>query len=80
MAFTLHNLANYAEHQEIVYRELEEIFGNIDRIPNMDDLNQMVYLEQCIKESMRMYPSIPMIARKLGEDVIVGKHIFNKAI
>lgn len=33
----------------------------------------MTYLEQCIKEALRLFPSVPVFARKLGEDVSLGK-------
>ena len=39
----------------------------------MRDLNEMKYLECCIKEAMRLYPSVPVIARKIGEDISIGK-------
>lgn len=35
----------------------------------MQDLREMRYLEMCIKETLRLYPSVPVIARKLGEEV-----------
>jgi cytochrome P450 family 4 len=39
----------------------------------MKDLNEMKYLECCIKEALRLYPSVPVIARKIGEDIQIGK-------
>ena len=34
----------------------------------MDDLSKMNYLEWCIKESLRLYPSVPWYGRALTED------------
>jgi cytochrome P450 family 4 len=38
----------------------------------MKELGEMRYLECCIKEALRLYPSVPLIARKLKEDIQIG--------
>lgn len=35
----------------------------------MAAVQRMNYLEQCIKETLRLYPSVPFIARKVNEDL-----------
>lgn len=34
----------------------------------------MKYLELAIKEALRLYPPVPMIARKVREDVNISKY------
>lgn len=73
VAFTLALLARHKDIQAKCCQELNGIFRrNENRLPTMDDLGQMKYLEQCIKESLRLYPSVPLLARKIGEEVKVG--------
>jgi cytochrome P450 len=38
----------------------------------MKDLSEMKYLERVVKESLRIYPSVPFFSRLLKEDVEIG--------
>nr|CAD7411474.1 unnamed protein product [Timema cristinae] len=74
LAFLLILLAKHPDILTKVRREAEEILGNSKRAPTLVELQDMKYLEQCIKETLRLYPSIPVLGRKLSEDVVMGKH------
>ncbi|XP_022918199.2 cytochrome P450 4C1-like [Onthophagus taurus] len=69
VTFTLMLLASYKDVQEKVCEELKDILNETKRDFNMEDLNEMKYLERVIKESLRLYPSVPFIGRVLSEDI-----------
>lgn len=58
--------------------ELDLIFGDSQRSPDASDVRRMIYLEQCIRETMRLYPVVPGIMRTLGEDVRAGNFLLPK--
>ncbi|CAG9788743.1 unnamed protein product [Diatraea saccharalis] len=68
IAYTLVLLGVYQDAQENVYREQESIFGNSMREATREDLQKMNYLERVIKESMRLYTVVPIIARNIDKD------------
>ncbi|XP_002034036.2 probable cytochrome P450 4aa1 [Drosophila sechellia] len=74
VAFTLFLLTQNPECQDRCVLELATIFEDSNRAPTMTDLHEMRYMEMCIKEALRLYPSVPLIARKLGEEVRLAKH------
>lgn len=60
--------------QERAFHEIDLIMGgDRERAPSMKELGEMKYLECCIKEALRLYPSVPLIARHLKEDVQIGE-------
>ncbi|XP_058443021.1 cytochrome P450 4g15-like [Malaya genurostris] len=68
-SFVLCLLGIHQDIQNRVYKELKQIFGDSNRKATFNDTLEMKYLERVIFETLRMYPPVPMIARKLTQDV-----------
>lgn len=64
-----------AMHPEVDKRLEEELFENYREgdVIDGDLLKRFTYLEQVIKETMRLYPSAPFAARSNIKDVTLGK-------
>ncbi|XP_045493340.1 cytochrome P450 4C1-like [Colias croceus] len=65
---TLKLLAKYPKIQEKVYAELEEVFGDSDRLLVKDDLKNIKYLDRVLKESLRLFPPVPVIVRSVTQE------------
>ncbi|CAH2108030.1 unnamed protein product [Euphydryas editha] len=74
MTYMMMALANEPEIQDKIHDEICQVLGDSDRSPTTDDLSQMQYLECCMKESLRLYPSAPLIARYLREETVLGDY------
>ncbi|KAJ4433395.1 Cytochrome P450 4C1, partial [Periplaneta americana] len=69
MCWALCMLGLYPEYQEKAYEEQENIFQGSNRPANTKDANEMKYLECVIKETLRLFPSVPGIGRTTTEDI-----------
>ncbi|XP_063892609.1 cytochrome P450 4d2-like [Helicoverpa armigera] len=73
IVYSLYLLSKHRDVQEKIYEELKTIFGSeMNRDPTYHELNQMKYLELVIKESMRLFPPVPLIERKILRDCEIG--------
>ncbi|XP_065366486.1 cytochrome P450 4d2-like [Calliphora vicina] len=74
ICFCLYLLSRHASIQQRVFEEILEVLGpDKDKPITMRDLQNLKYLEAVIKESLRMYPSVPIIARESLQDIQIGK-------
>ncbi|XP_075970994.1 cytochrome P450 4d2-like [Anticarsia gemmatalis] len=68
-AYTTLMLAKHPDVQEKVYQELREVFGDSDRPVTAEDLPRLKYLDAVLRETLRLYPPVPVIVRHVHKDV-----------
>ncbi|KFB40895.1 AGAP013241-PA-like protein [Anopheles sinensis] len=66
ISFLLQSLAKNPDVQQKVFEEVRSIVGDDRSQPiTLAMLNDMSYLDLVIKETLRLFPSVPMIGRKM---------------
>jgi cytochrome P450 family 4 len=74
IAFCLFNLAKNPKIQQKCFDEICDVIGDdLEKSVTLKDLTELKYLELVIKESLRLYPSVPFFGRKLREDLELGE-------
>lgn len=59
--------------QARVLEELKEVLGDSKGNISTEQLRELRYLEACIKETLRLFPSVPIIGRKLLQPAVIGE-------
>lgn len=78
ISFCLYNLAKYPAVQQKAFEEIQSVLGDdVSKAVTQKDLNDLHYLDLVIKESLRLYPSVPIYGRKMRENVEISE-VVNK--
>ncbi|XP_055711743.1 cytochrome P450 4d1-like isoform X1 [Phlebotomus papatasi] len=64
ISFLLYNIALYPDVQKKILEEIKDVFGNDTRVPTISDLSNLQYLDLVLKETMRLFPPVPIIGRQ----------------
>ncbi|MFO7927903.1 cytochrome P450 [Natronomonas sp.] len=70
MTYTIYLLSQHPRVERQLVAELDEVLG--ERTPEMGDLPGLSYTERVIKESMRLFPPVPIIVREAVEPDTIG--------
>jgi cytochrome P450 len=70
LTWTWYLLAQHPDAEAKLHHELDTVLGG--RPPTLADLERLPYTEQVIKEAMRLYPPVFMVARMAREDTEIG--------
>lgn len=76
LAWTLYLLAQHPDVSAKLVAELDTVLAG--RSATMQDLRQLTYTDQVVKESMRLYPPAWIFARLAIEDVTLGGYPVEK--
>ncbi|VVC27500.1 Hypothetical protein CINCED_3A009624 [Cinara cedri] len=70
----------YPDIQDRVYDEIYSILGDSDEPITFEQTTSLVYLKQVIHETLRLFPTAPVMLRQLQDDVtiITGNHTLPK--
>lgn len=73
IAFAFHAIGHHPAVQQKIQEELDTVMsdGELD----LEGLKKLKYLDCVVKETLRLYPSVPFISRKVrSDDLILGEH------
>ncbi|XP_058830801.1 probable cytochrome P450 6d4 [Topomyia yanbarensis] len=68
MSFCLHELAKNKTIQHKVQKEIDHVLSQSGGNLTYDNLAEMKYLESCIDETLRKYPSVPFLNRECTKE------------
>ncbi|XP_061400078.1 probable cytochrome P450 4d14 [Musca vetustissima] len=73
ICFTLYLLSRHPKVQQKVLEEIHTVIGeDKDKPVTMKELQDLKYLDCVIKESLRLYPPVPMIGRVTEQDIVIN--------
>eukprot|EP00118_Oscarella_pearsei_P013515 m.108956 g.108956 ORF g.108956 m.108956 type:complete len:276 (+) comp37332_c0_seq1:797-1624(+) len=68
LAFLLYNLAKHPEYQKKIRNELKIFSVNGKTQLDWGSLLSLTFMTKCIKESLRLFPPLPLLLKELSED------------
>ncbi|KAI4464332.1 cytochrome p450 family 4 [Holotrichia oblita] len=74
LSWTLLLLGNHPDIQERVFEEVRNVLHDKLTPTSINELNEFKYLERVIKESLRLYPSVPAIIRHTKEEIQIDEY------
>ncbi|EDW47930.1 GM20170 [Drosophila sechellia] len=74
MGFALYELAQHQDIQDRVREECQEVIGKCNGEITYESMKDMVYLDQVISETLRLYTVLPVLNRECLEDYEVPGH------
>ncbi|XP_054919112.1 cytochrome P450 4V2-like [Dermacentor andersoni] len=76
ISWCIYLLGHSLEAQKKVQDEMDLIFAcDRDRYATVADLKEMKFLECCIKESLRLFPSVPIIGREIYKEFCINGRV-----
>lgn len=75
IGFALYEISKHPDVQRKIYEEVESVLGPKKGSVGMSyaEMGELKYLELVIKESLRMYPPVPIFGRRTEEEFEISE-------
>ena len=73
LTWTWYLLSKHPAIEAELHAEVDSVLGG--RAPNVDDMPRLKFVEAVLKESMRIYPPVWVVARRSPEDFPLGEYV-----
>ncbi|MEJ1279146.1 breast carcinoma amplified sequence 1 [Cricetulus griseus] len=77
LMWVLYNLSRNPQAQQRLLLEIQSVLPG-KQMPRAEDVRNMPYLKACLKESMRLTPSVPFTTRTLDKPMVLGEYALPK--
>ncbi|XP_075986348.1 cytochrome P450 4V2-like [Anticarsia gemmatalis] len=78
LVYALKSIGTRPDVQKQIYEEIQQVFGESDRDVEKEDLPKLLYLEAVIKETIRLYPPVPVVGRTVHDDIKLKNYTLRK--
>ncbi|XP_068117997.1 1,25-dihydroxyvitamin D(3) 24-hydroxylase, mitochondrial isoform X2 [Hyperolius riggenbachi] len=77
LLWVIFNISRNPDIQRKLYEEIQSVLSP-GQAPTAEDIRNMPYLKACLKESMRINPSVPFTTRTLDKETVLGEYLLPK--
>ncbi|XP_053309574.1 1,25-dihydroxyvitamin D(3) 24-hydroxylase, mitochondrial [Spea bombifrons] len=77
LLWAIFNISRNPQFQKKLYEEIQHVLAP-DQIPSAEDIRNIPLLKACMKESMRITPSVPFTTRTLDKETVLGEYMLPK--
>nr|XP_033818674.1 1,25-dihydroxyvitamin D(3) 24-hydroxylase, mitochondrial [Geotrypetes seraphini] len=77
LLWVIFNISRNPQVQEKLLEEIQRVLAP-DQVPSAEALKRMPYIKACLKESMRITPSVPFTTRTLDKETVLGEYLLPK--
>lgn len=73
LSFAIYALLNHPDVLQKAYEEVDRVFGPDPTVkPSYAQVNQLTYISQILKETLRLWPTAPMFVLTPYQDTVIG--------
>eukprot|EP01100_Stratorugosa_tubuloviscum_P000134 TRINITY_DN102_c0_g1_i2.p1 TRINITY_DN102_c0_g1~~TRINITY_DN102_c0_g1_i2.p1 ORF type:complete len:319 (-),score=113.12 TRINITY_DN102_c0_g1_i2:277-1233(-) len=72
LMWTIYVISQHEQVKKKVFEEIDRVLLSSNMVADFKQIEKLDYLEMVIKESLRLYPPVPVVSRRLDQPLNIG--------